>query len=66
MGAVAMNPDIRVVYDGLDQDDRTVDSPPPHVASDIRVVHDDGTVDLPPSHVALEAEQNDELQPTDQ
>lgn len=47
MGAVAMDPDIRVVYDGLDQDDGTVDSPPP-------------------PHVASEAEQNDELQPTDQ
>jgi len=29
MGAVAIDPDIRVVYDGHDQDDGAVDSPPP-------------------------------------
>lgn len=35
MGAIAMDPDIRVVvYDGLDQEDGTVDSPPPLVASE--------------------------------
>lgn len=34
MGAVAMDPDNRVVYDGQDHDEGTVDSPPPHVASE--------------------------------
>lgn len=34
MGAVAMGSDIRVVYDGFDQDDGVVDSPPPPVASE--------------------------------
>lgn len=34
MGAVAMDPDSRVVYDGFDQDDGAVDSPPPHVPSE--------------------------------
>lgn len=34
MGAVAMDPDIRVVYDGLDQEDAAIDSPPPFIASE--------------------------------
>lgn len=29
MSAVAMDPNIHVIYDGLEQDDRAVDSPPP-------------------------------------
>lgn len=32
MGAVAIDPDTRVVYDGHDQDDGAVDSPPPTVS----------------------------------
>lgn len=32
MGAI--DPDIRVVYDGLEQDDGAVDSPPPPTASE--------------------------------
>lgn len=34
MGSLAMDPDIRVVYDGFDQDDGAVDSPPPPAASE--------------------------------
>lgn len=34
MGAVAIDPDIRVVYDGHDQDDGAVDSPPPPTVSE--------------------------------
>lgn len=33
MGAVGMDPDVRVVYDGFDQDDGAVDSPPPPTAT---------------------------------
>lgn len=34
MDAVAIDPDIRVVYDGFDQDDGAIDSPPPPVVSE--------------------------------
>lgn len=34
MGAIAIDPDTRVVYDGFDQDDGAVDSPPPPIASE--------------------------------
>jgi len=34
MGAVAIDPDIRVVYDGIDQDDGAVESPPPPIVSE--------------------------------
>lgn len=34
MGAVAIDPDIQVVYDGHDQDDGAVDSPPPLAVSE--------------------------------
>jgi len=34
MSAVAIDPDTQVVYDGFDQDDGAVDSPPPPVTSE--------------------------------
>jgi hypothetical protein len=35
MGAVSMDPDIRVINDNLDPDDGAIDSPPPPIASEV-------------------------------